>query len=132
MLILGPSGSGKSDLLLRLLGRGWELVADDQVVVEGLLARAPAALRGMLEVRGLGIFEGLESAAQARLALVVELAGGPADLARLPMPAVWREAGAAVPRVALHGFEVSACDKVGFALAAALGQVRQRAGAFAA
>ena len=34
--------------------------------------------------------------------------------------------------LALHGFEASACDKVGFALAAALGQVRQRAGAFVA
>ena len=132
VLILGPSGSGKSDLLLRLLGRGWVLVADDQVVVEGSVARAPATLRGMLEVRGLGIFEGLETVAEAPLALVVDLVDPPAELVRLPMPAFWRDGGAAVPRVGLHGFEASACDKVGFALAAALGQVRHRAGAFAA
>ena len=132
VLILGPSGAGKSDLLLRLLGRGWGLVADDQVVVEGMVARAPAALRGMLEVRGLGIFEGLETVAEARVALVVDLVDPPADIERLPMPALWRDGGAVVPRVALHGFDASACDKVGFALAGALGQVRQRAGAFVA
>ena len=31
VLILGPPGAGKSELVLRLLGRGWDLVADDQV-----------------------------------------------------------------------------------------------------
>jgi hypothetical protein len=33
VLLLGTSGSGKSDLLLRLIDRGWALVADDQVIV---------------------------------------------------------------------------------------------------
>ena len=69
MLLLGPSGSGKSDLALRMIdapgqGTGEEvlearLVADDQVLVrrvgECLIASAPSSLKGLLEVRGLGI-----------------------------------------------------------------------------
>jgi hypothetical protein len=129
VLLLGPPGSGKSDLLLRLMGRGWDLVADDQVVVEGLAVSAPAALRGMIEVRGLGIFEGLPVAAAARLALVAELVARSA-MPRLPEPALWAPAG--VPRIAIHAFDASACDKLGWALDAALGLARQRAGAFAA
>lgn len=129
MLLLGPSGSGKSDLVLRLMERGWDLVADDQVVLEDLAVSAPAALRGMLEVRGLGIFEGLAVADDAALALVVDLVGS-GVAARLPTPAAWAPAG--VPRVALHAFEAAACEKVGWALAAARGRMRQRAGAFAA
>ena len=33
VLITGPSGSGKSDLALRLLDRGFTLVSDDQTIV---------------------------------------------------------------------------------------------------
>ena len=63
VLILGPSGAGKSDLLLRLLGRGWDLVADDQVELMAedgtLVARTPAPLAGMMEVRGIGLLRDL-------------------------------------------------------------------------
>lgn len=128
VLLLGPPGAGKSDLVLRLMGRGWTLVADDQVLVDGLAVSAPPALRGMLEVRGLGIFQGLAVAEGARLALVVDLVARE-GMERLPMPSLWE---AAVPRVVLHAFEASACDKVALALDAALGRVTQRAGAFAA
>lgn len=55
VLLFGPPGSGKSDLLLRLLARGYDLVADDRVEMEGRTVRAPAALRGLIEVRGWGI-----------------------------------------------------------------------------
>jgi HPr kinase/phosphorylase len=129
VLVLGPPGSGKSDLVLRLVGRGWMLVADDQVLVEGHGVAAPPALEGLLEVRGLGIFEGLPVARGARLALAVELVP-PEGVVRLPLPGAW--GSPAVPRVALHGFEASACDKVAWALDAALGLRAQRAGAFAA
>jgi HPr kinase/phosphorylase len=129
VLVLGPAGSGKSDLLLRLMGRGWALVADDQVAVDGLAVAAPPALRGMIEVRGLGVFEGVPVAEGARLALVVRLVARE-GVARLPMPDAWGEAR--VPMVALDGFDASACEKLGWALDAALGRARQRAGAFAA
>lgn len=55
VLLVGPPGAGKSDLLLRLIDRGFALVADDQVAVDGFWASAPASLAGLLEVRGLGI-----------------------------------------------------------------------------
>src|SRR5437763_2449066 len=82
VLISGPSGSGKSDLLLRLLDRGFVLVADDRVEIDGGVARAPESLSGLLEVRGLGIFR-LPHVASARLALVAELGALPP---RLPEP----------------------------------------------
>ena len=55
VLVLGPAGSGKSDLVLRLLDRGFDLVADDRVEIEHGMARAPASLAGLIEVRGLGL-----------------------------------------------------------------------------
>lgn len=94
-LIIGPSGSGKSDLALRAIttpfidnGRLVEvaLVADDQVVVEAidgrLVASAPATIAGKLEVRGIGIMDFPHKVA-ADLVLVVMLR--PADeIERLP------------------------------------------------
>jgi serine kinase of HPr protein (carbohydrate metabolism regulator) len=66
ILVRGPSGSGKSRLVLDLLDRFAgggppfaRLVADDRVEVEAahgrLLARAPQPLAGLVEIRGLGI-----------------------------------------------------------------------------
>src|SRR3712207_9214581 len=61
VLIGGRSGSGKSDLALRLIDRGASLVSDDQTMVRRLngrlLASAPPSIVGKLEVRGLGILE---------------------------------------------------------------------------
>lgn len=134
VLILGPPGAGKSDLVLRLIGRGWVLVADDQVEVEatgdGLLATPPEPLRGMLEVRGLGLFRDLPVTAPARLRLVVDLLAGDAAPPRLPDPRSFEALGRHLPRVALRGYEASAPDKVAFALAAARGRIATAAGAF--
>ena len=59
VLLRGPSGAGKSDLALRLIDRGWCLVADDQTelkrVENALIATAPATIAGRMEVRGLGL-----------------------------------------------------------------------------
>ena len=59
LLIRGPSGIGKSDLALRLIDKGARLVADDRVGLlvsdNHVIARAPATLAGLLEVRGLGM-----------------------------------------------------------------------------
>lgn len=131
MLFRGPSGAGKSDLVLRLIGRGWHLLADDQVMLTGEDVSTPPALRGMLEIRGLGIFTALPVAENARLRLVVDLVAR-ADVPRLPEPAFWQGPAGAVPRISLHAFEVSACDKIIHALGAATGRLSQKAGAFAA
>jgi HPr kinase/phosphorylase len=136
VLFLGPPGSGKSDLVLRLLGQGWRLVADDQVALAAadgrLQASPPPALAGMLEARGLGIFRDLPL---ARLPAVLRLAVHLVDraaLARLPAPERWACLGLGLPCVSLHAFDASAPAKAAWALDAALGRARQQAGAFAA
>lgn len=126
VLVLGPPGCGKSDLVLRLLGRGFQLVADDQVELDGGVASAPAALAGLLETRGLGIMR-LACVERAPVVLVVAL-GAPAP--RLPMPECHPDLG--VPVVRMAGGEPSAPDRVILALDCALGRVSQVAGAFAA
>jgi len=95
VLIRGPSGAGKSRLALALL-RAAEvgqipfamLVADDRSHLEPrhgrLLVRPAAELKGLIEVRGLGIRR-LPHEPVAVVGLVVDL--GAADSARLPEPA---------------------------------------------
>ncbi len=126
VLLLGPPGSGKSDLVLRLLDRGFTLVADDRVIVEGLSAAAPASLAGLLEIRGLGVMR-MPWLSSCRLALVVML--GEAS-GRLPWPE--RHATLALPMVRIDATAASAAQRVELALDAALGRLDQLAGAFRA
>ena len=117
VLLRGPPGAGKSDLALRLIDAGGALVADDQVELRPLggrvVARAPVALAGLLEIRGLGIAR-LEALPEAPLALVVDLT--PRDqIERLPEPRRTVFFDIAVPLVALSAFEASAVAKMRFA-----------------
>jgi serine kinase of HPr protein (carbohydrate metabolism regulator) len=118
VLLRGPSGSGKSDLALRLIEAGARLVADDQVSLQPrhgvLVAAAPAAIAGRMEVRGLGIVA-VSHVAEARLVLVVDLVPA-AAVERLPEPAEVALAGVALPRLALAPFEASAVAKLRLAL----------------
>ena len=130
--MIGPPGSGKSDLVLRLRAHGFELVADDRVDVADRIARPPPALAGLLEVRGLGIFR-LPHLAETCLALVVDLAALPPigrSLARLPVPQ--RHAALDLPLVHIDAAAASAPERVALALDGALGRVSQVAGAFVA
>ena len=117
VLIAGPSGSGKSDLALRLIDRGARLISDDYTIVRRqggrLLASAPDTILGKMEVRGVGIFE-FDGAADVPVGLLVDLG---AEVQRLP-EAVESVlvAGVALPRIALHGLEASAPIKVELAL----------------
>jgi len=126
VLLLGPPGSGKSDLLLRLLDIGFTLVADDRVDIDDGCARPPASLAGLLEVRGLGIVR-LPHVAPVRLALAVELGRWPE---RLPVPA--RHPGLGLPLFAIDAQQISAPQRIALALRCVLGHVPQIAGAFGA
>ena len=110
ILIRGPAGSGKSRLALELIEaaqsgrlRFARLVADDRVKLEAchgrVLARPPEALKGLIEVRGLGIRR-IAYEPVAVVGLVVDLAASDAER----LPAQVREAAIAdirLPRLAV-------------------------------
>ena len=123
VLIVGPPGSGKSSLVLRLLDLGFGLVADDQVVLAGLDAQAPPVLAGILEVRGLGLTR-LPFMRTTRLALVVEL--GTEE--RLPAPRPHSMTG--LPTLSLHPHSPYGPERVSLALRVAAGRATQVFGAF--
>ena len=130
VLIMGPSGSGKSDLALRLIDRGARLISDDYTSVSsgdgGLLLSAPANIAERMEIRHLGIIEmrkigpDLMAPAGAVLArLAVQLEDRPE---RMPQPdAMMTLAGHKLPLVLLAGLEASAPIKVEWALRLLLG-----------
>lgn len=124
VLLLGPPGAGKSDFLLRLLDQGFVIVADDQVQVEDGIARAPSALVGMIEVRGLGIFK-LDYVPAAPLRLAVQLER--AEI-RLPEPVIFAPLN--LPLVTIDPQTQSAVARVKLALEAACGRVQSVSGAF--
>ncbi|MDE1148918.1 MAG: HPr kinase/phosphatase C-terminal domain-containing protein [Azospirillaceae bacterium] len=123
LLLRGPSGSGKSDLALRLIDAGARLVADDQVMLQSadgvLTAMAPQRLAGLIEVRGLGILPA-PAVDSAPLRLVVDLMADPASVPRLPEPAAVVLEGVTLPRVALWSFAPSAPAALRLALSALL------------
>jgi len=120
VLLRGPSGSGKSDLALRLVDSGARLVADDQTELHRigtmLELRAPATLKGLIEVRGLGIVR-VSSVERVRLALVVDLVAE-AAIERLPEPRFATLEGLSFARLALAPFTASAPAKLRLALKA--------------
>lgn len=124
VLLLGVPGAGKSDLLLRLIDRGFALVADDRFLLDHGRVTSPQSLAGLLEVRGIGIFE-VATRPSARLRLAAWLGG---DGARLPAPDTEFD----VPLITLDSASASAALRVHWALDAACGRRAQRSGAFAA
>ncbi len=118
VLLRGPSGSGKSDLALRLIDGGAQLVADDRVDLEvrnGLLtASAPAALAGMIEVRGLGVMR-IPAVSRTFITLIIDLVEGDA-VERMPEPMTCRLLGVEAPLMRLHGRNASAAAWVRLAV----------------
>jgi serine kinase of HPr protein (carbohydrate metabolism regulator) len=117
VLLSGPSGSGKSDLALRLIDRGAALVSDDYTLVKRidgrLVATAPATIAGRMEVRGLGIVD-LPHVGEAPVALLIDLFD---TIDRMPLDMRRRAvAGLDVPIVRIVPFEASAPIKVELAL----------------
>ncbi|MBX9752536.1 MAG: aldolase [Roseococcus sp.] len=134
VLFLAPPGSGKSELVLRLLGQGWDLVADDQVMLEAdqgmLRASPPPALAGRMEVFGLGLLAGLPFRA-AILRLVVRLVPQP-EVPRLPQPESWSALGLNLPLLRLAGAAPAAPDILRCALDVLAGRATLTSGAFTA
>ena len=117
VLISGPSGSGKSDLALRLLERGFTLVSDDQTIVrrdgDRLIASCPSTIKGKLEIRGIGIVD-MESVNDVPIGLYVELTS---EITRLPDDRRERPVlGVQLPLVSVDALTASAASKVSLAL----------------
>jgi serine kinase of HPr protein (carbohydrate metabolism regulator) len=119
VLLLGASGSGKSDLALQMIDRGAVLIADDQVCLsragDRLMAEAPPALAGLIEVRGLGIMR--VPHAVGGLDLVVDLESGEEE-ARLPDPMTASWHGLSLPKIRIQARAASAAAKIALALSA--------------
>jgi serine kinase of HPr protein (carbohydrate metabolism regulator) len=124
ILIVGPTGAGKSDLTLRLIDSGATLIADDLVEMKrdgGALLlsfppEGPTDLKGMMEVKGLGIMSVPAAPPEVPLALVVE--STPPDKVELIPESLESEwLGLPVTTLRVHLLKPSAPAKVRLALA---------------
>ena len=115
VLIEGPAGSGKSDLAMRAIATGFRLVADDRVSAftsDGrLYGRAPEALAGLIEVRGVGVIPRCVLP-YSRIALRLRCASRPDVIERLPAEEFTHILGVNMPTVTLWALEASAPHKV--------------------
>jgi HPr kinase/phosphorylase len=98
VLFIGPSGSGKSALVLELMAAGAQLIADDRVradVRRGTVElSAPAEIEGKIEARGMGILVATV-APPTTLSLVIDM--GTPETDRLPPPRVIDVLGVQIP-----------------------------------
>jgi|GEM_PF-410181 len=114
-LIMGPSGSGKSDLALRLIqgANNCALVSDDYSLLwlsgGRLYAGAPETIAGRMEIRGLGIMAA-ETRRLTRVHLAVLVQSDPID--RLPENEITPILGQAVPTIRLNPREASSVSKL--------------------
>jgi serine kinase of HPr protein (carbohydrate metabolism regulator) len=126
VLIRGPSGSGKSDLALRLIGGGAELIADDQVIIKVLGEKphisAPAAIRGLIEVRGLGVVN-IGAVNSTPLCLIVNLKLHE-TIERMPEIIYELCEGFNIATIDMNAFTISAPEKIKMALGVQSGKVK--------
>jgi serine kinase of HPr protein (carbohydrate metabolism regulator) len=117
-LIEGPSGCGKSDLALRAIQVGWSLIADDRTLIwrsgDALYGRAPDALAGLIEARGLAVIAA-PYRAYARICLLARCMQG-CEPERSPEDRSETVLGLPLPLFELTALEASAPVKLGHAL----------------
>ncbi len=128
VLLQGPSAAGKSDLALRLIADGARLVSDDYTDIDiqdgRLVATGPEPIRGLLEIRGLGILcmDADARVEHASVAALIELVA-PEEVERLPNSSSTMVLSVPVPTFHLTPFEASAVAKVRLAVGLATGRI---------
>jgi HPr kinase/phosphorylase len=119
VLISGPAGAGKSDLALRLIGDGAQLISDDQTHLRvengALIASAPPSIAGLIEVRHVGLLR-MPCTPSAPVVLYIELASPEEKPERLPQAETIAFLGCAIRLLRLPGFAVSTPAKIHAAL----------------
>lgn len=116
ILLIGKSGSGKSDLALRMIiNHKAFLVADDRVILENidnkLIGQAPENLFGLIEIRGIGIIE-CRAIRKIDICLCVELCDNKYDIERMPDDSFIDFLDIKIPKIKLHAFECSTTCKI--------------------
>jgi len=115
VLITGAAGAGKSDLALRLIDAGAALIADDQTLLtptdNALIASAPDSIRGLIEVRHVGLLR-MPFVESVPVALYVELAAAAETLERLPEADFITLSNIPIRRLRLPAFAASTPAKI--------------------
>ena len=114
VLFLGKSGTGKSDMALKMIAYCQaRLVADDRVDLRSykdrLMATCPEKIKNLLEVRNVGIIN-LKAVKSAFVELAVELTT--AQQERLPEQKFYEFEDIKIPLIKLNPFENSAPAKI--------------------
>jgi len=133
VILRGPSGSGRSDLALRLIDEGAQLISDEQVelhregerLLVGIPAAMPAELRGVIEARGVGLVAVPHVDRFMPLAWVIDMAGA-AEIERMPAAETAEYLGVAAPLLKLDPFAVSATAKLRLAVRSGPGHILGR------
>ena len=120
ILLCGKSGSGKSDLSLRLImDKGCTLVGDDRIDIfekrGKLKAYGIKTIANLLEVRGVGLAR-FHSQKSVTVNLIVNLVKDAKEIDRLPEEEFEELEGVKIPCIKLCAFEVSAVNKIILAL----------------
>lgn len=116
ILFIGESGSGKSDLALRMIfEKGAILVADDRVdltVIDNqLYGSAPKELYKRIEIRGLGIAQ-LKAKKKEKISLCVQLVKNREEVERMPEAEDITFLGVSVTKIKLYPFDCSTICKI--------------------
>ena len=113
VLILGDSGSGKSDLALRLIDNGATLISDDISICRknsnNIYLYCPPEIKGLLEVREIGIIT-VPFVERIKLRLVVNLKSNNNE--RFPKDSTYKILGIKIPIINIEGKNSSAVAKI--------------------
>ena len=113
VLILGDSGSGKSDLALRLIDNGATLISDDISICRknsnNIYLYCPPEIKGLLEVREIGIIT-VPFVERIKLKLVVNLKSKNNE--RFPKDIYFKILGIKIPLIHIDGKNSSAVAKI--------------------
>ena len=116
ILFRGKSGSGKSELALKFIeNKGAVLVADDVVVFKmrqnRLIGEAPQNIKGLLEIRNVGISR-YDFVNEAEVGLLVNLVSSKENLERLTKNKTENILGVEIPAIDLYAEDTTILEKI--------------------